>query len=63
MEWISVDDKLPEVFKTVICVSEENYISVDYLEYYPRPPHVKWYDVEGGLITHWMPLPECPEKG
>ena len=52
-EWISVDDRLPDVGKNVLVYSEFDGVSVDY---------------HGGdsfgyaLVTHWMPLP-LPPKG
>lgn len=75
MEWISVDDKLPEE-------------DVDVLIYWEAPPtwncieimsRKAWKDEENGIdfencfhdnrggylsedVTHWMPLPNPPEQ-
>lgn len=56
--WISVNDRLPEHCKNVLCVTTRGR------------PFVCKYDhrwkrwVIGGnvTITHWMPMPEPPEE-
>lgn len=65
-QWISVEDRLPEVWK-----NEEDGALVNYMIYSPEfgvdigNYHAKaerWLCV--GLpctVTHWMPLPEAPE--
>ena len=60
-EWISVKDKLPEKFKSVLCYCpNKDYgekVVVDYLEsesgYFANA-------FKYGAPTHWMPLPEAP---
>ena len=52
--WIPCSEMLPEVGKEVLVYSEYGGVAVDYFD--------------GALfghtdITHWMPLPEPPEKG
>ena len=66
-QWISVEDRLPEVWK-----NEEDGALVNYMIYSPEfgvdigNYHAKaerWLCV--GLpctVTHWMPLPEAPEE-
>ncbi len=70
--WISVKDKLPDVYQRVL-VFRENYegevknkIHVGYMNTNDR-----FYGSQGGLldddlyshtlVTHWMPLPEAPQ--
>ena len=51
-EWISVNDRLPEKFESVL-VFRDGKISIDYNE------GNGWfaYDFNGKRVTHWMPLP------
>ena len=51
-EWISVDDRLPNPFESVL-VFRDGKISIDYNE------GNGWfaYDFNGKRVTHWMPLP------
>lgn len=63
MEWISVNERLPEDGPVLVYVSE-NCPSI-YIDYYGK--------MEGGYhgfgheflmetkVTHWMPLPEPPK--
>ena len=65
-QWISVEDRLPEVW-----INEEDNVLVNYMIYSPDfgvdigSYHAKaqrWVCM--GLpcpVTHWMPLPEAPE--
>ena len=52
-EWISVNDRLPEKFESVL-VFRDGKISIDYNE------GNGWfaYDFNGKRVTHWMPLPQ-----
>ena len=51
-EWISVNDRLPKPFESVL-VFRDGKISIDYNE------GNGWfaYDFNGKRVTHWMPLP------
>ena len=56
-EWISVKDRLPKPFESVL-VFRDGKISIDYSE------ENGWfaYDFNGKRVTHWMPLPEPPKE-
>ena len=61
-EWISVEERLPEKDKDVMCYSNKNgghmffgyrgWISGEWME--GGSLHI-------GDVTHWMPLPDAPE--
>ena len=55
-EWISVKDRLPKPFESVL-VFRNGKISIDYNE------ENGWfsYDFNGKRVTHWMQLPEKPK--
>lgn len=70
-DWIKVEDRLPEKDgnSSIYCIVYSNYDGVvvrPYNEYH------KCWDLEdgddhyceavGGKITHWMPIPEAPNK-
>lgn len=65
-QWISVEDRLPEVWK-----NEENDVLVNYMIYTPEfGADIGNYHAEAKrwlcmaipcTVTHWMPLPEAPE--
>lgn len=67
-QWISVEDRLPEVWK-----NEENDVLVNYMIYTPEfGVDIGNYHAEAKrwlcmaipcTVTHWMPLPEAPEEG
>ena len=58
MSWISVEDELPEINTHVfVFLSEKGFQEVPYL--------VTKFDRYGfniSNVTHWMPLPEPPNK-
>lgn len=56
-EWISVDDRLPDSFESVL-VFRDGKITIDHHE------ENGWfaYDFKGKRATHWMPIPQ-PTKG
>ena len=58
-EWISVLDRLPEVYEDVLYFNGQS-VGVDFI-----CSDGTWCDeeVHGKHITHWMPLPEAPKKG
>ena len=65
MKWVSVFDRLPPPAKwsgdRVLVYTEEGYIHTGL---YEGENCDEWFDKfnDSGYITHWMPLPEPPEK-
>lgn len=67
-QWISVEDRLPEAWK-----SEEDNMLINYMIYSPYfGVDIGNYHKEAGTwlcmalpctVTHWMPLPGAPEEG
>jgi hypothetical protein len=57
MEWINVDDKLPEAYKEVLIWNNKNGFAVAYYCF-----DTYWQDIN--YISYnpdfWMPLPEKP---
>lgn len=64
MEWISVKDKLPEKEKNVLYCDIETEIYLGMLiDGMDKEIYWSHYDyLEDHDITHWMPLPNPPEK-
>lgn len=71
MEWVRVDDRMPELEKPVLLLSEAEDIITGFLRKireddiyfcigneYTSWDYVFNYDI--GTITHWMSLPEPP---
>lgn len=54
-EWISVKDKIPELYVEVL-VLVGNFIYIDSL-YYEKNLNEYWWQGNDRLPTHWMPLP------
>ena len=73
-EWISVDERLPEITETVLIAYKEKWewetewsfdVDVGSLDITGREWNT-YHDLYEGQelhITHWMPLPEPPKKG
>lgn len=57
MEWISVNDRLPEEYKDVLTVFECGTYCVDYIDNEQR-----WYYSFPLIPFAWMPLPEKPKQ-
>lgn len=66
-KWISVDDELPEIRKDVLCFKVSGTVLVDFRCFDVRSlsnSALFYRESElygGGLVTHWMPLPQPPE--
>jgi hypothetical protein len=74
MNWISVNERLPELGKEVlICEGDWQAISMladttswdrqeDYSMGKPYPQNIIWYSLPGARPTHWMELPPKPSE-
>lgn len=62
-EWISVEEELPDNGITVLTVTEEGFVSTNYLvEERGAAWDCIWrFDSTSSPITHWQPLPEPPK--
>ena len=71
MKWISVKDRLPEEFESVLVCNlngitqDERDIEIailheDKIFYYVAPWNYDLFSI--AKATHWMPLPEPPEN-
>lgn len=62
-EWISVEDKLPEQKKLVLCRWQRVYDNDGHYGFATYQEHGAWYVLNEGLptVTHWMYLPEPPK--
>ena len=68
-DWISVKDRLPEVFDEVI-VYFNGFISIAWRETEKRKNGIVGWHLDSQMsypeslvnVTHWMPLPEPPNK-
>ena len=69
MEWISVEERLPEKYETILLFRPEKGAEKDQIWCGWRIRHIGGQpayrtDTEDRLdgITHWMPLPEPPKE-
>ena len=64
MEWISLKDRLPEQYKSVLCYSLSEGIITD--SFYDKIGEEYWFngtrETYRDDITYWMPLPEPPNQ-
>jgi hypothetical protein len=61
VEWVSVKDRLPELFENVLTYDCDGKIFINWLE---EITEMKSYFAYGSkTVTHWMPLPEPPKEG
>lgn len=63
-EWISVKDRMPEKMEWVLCACRGNVIEVlryDHImdDWDTTMPNRGYFK---NFVTHWMPLPEPPER-
>ena len=61
-EWISVEERLPEEFETVLVFCDTGVRTFQCVSEMIEPNGKRWSAVCGFLVTHWMPLP-MPPKG
>ena len=59
MEWISVKDRLPELFEDVLTYDVDGGIRINWLE--ELVDEVAYFAYGGKYVTHWMLLPEPPK--
>ena len=69
MEWISVNDKLPEPETDVLGFRYDHvevftyrYDKVGSLEFMYMDDSGYWWKAFAPRVTHWMPLPEPPKN-
>lgn len=69
MEWISVQDRLPDKEETVLIYSEGDSVTAAFL-YTDKYFGLRWFvnnfgDCKDAVlpdrVTHWMPLPKPPK--
>jgi hypothetical protein len=58
-KWISVEDRLPEMYQFVIVLADSNYRIAQMIE--DKKWENEWTD-EIIRVTHWMPLPALPNQ-
>ena len=58
--WISVNDKLPLLYESVLCFTADGGYCIAQLHDYFGAK--EWYcrDIKMRSVTHWMPLPDSP---
>jgi hypothetical protein len=67
MEWISVEERLPEdnEYVDILINGKRRMVDTVFLDnkFYIFPPFAKeqWVEVKNN-VTHWMPLPEPPKN-
>jgi hypothetical protein len=65
MEWINVNDRLPELGRDVLILTSYSKMATAHIDDETKPSY-GWIDcMRGqhsyGSVTHWMPLPEPPK--
>lgn len=58
MKWISVKDRLPELFEDVLVCYDSGKINIECI----LSSRMFFYEELYGKPTYWMPLPEPPEE-
>ena len=58
-KWISVEERLPEMYKNVLVIRTDGKIRLDAIGSLSVWYEEVWHT--GNPITHWMPLPEPPK--
>lgn len=68
LEWISVEDRLPDVFEAVMVVFDQGYIK-PHCSYWEGDWYEEGVSLDGDeevsiittTVTHWMPFPAPPQ--
>lgn len=61
MEWISVEDRLPEEgIKVLTYLGKDDEFKINYIVNCPQPIWACVLEREQNEVTHWMPLPKRP---
>jgi len=64
-QWISVEDRLPEkdgAYLTILDGRGHGYYGHPEITYGSHDWHCFWNARGAMIVTHWMPLPEPPER-
>ncbi len=59
MNWISVDERLPDFYQDVLLATSVPSIVIDHISN-PADGNL-WACTYNKLVTHWLPLPELPK--
>lgn len=71
MDWIRVEDRLPEIDEMVLVIASgqplENIRLVDAVELASLDDDgwclEMWPEYLGARVSHWMPIPDLPDMG
>lgn len=55
-EWISVEDRLPDIYDLVLVCWDGDIVESDFIS-----PSGRWFHYNHRKITHWKPLPQPPQ--
>lgn len=58
-DWISVKDRLPELYKNVLTIGSDGKIFINWLEDIIEMKG--YFAYGGGTVTHWQHLPKPPK--
>ena len=73
-QWISVEERLPDEEGKYLVTLDDGITTIDFLYFYKHYPYYRkgirtdrpvWCDWDEYCyfsVTHWMPLPELPDK-
>lgn len=63
MNWVSVNDRLPEDWKEVLTFDVDGYYKINYaLRSQKDGGHIWGMSHEPERVTHWIELPEQPKE-
>jgi hypothetical protein len=58
-EWISVDERLPEEYDTILCFNGSYVQASVFLDEFIEDDKYEGDPIRG--VTHWMPFPQAPK--